>query len=69
MAMMKSMHFWSEPVLDPVLGGKWTLVIQNVGDKPFTLNHWDLVFYGFDCDDSNNENFRDIFKKRTELLI
>ena len=31
---MMSVHFWGEPVLNPELGGNWTMIIGNNGDKP-----------------------------------
>ncbi len=43
---MMSVHFWGEPVVDPVLGGTWALNINNQGDRPAVLNDWGLVFYG-----------------------
>ena len=43
---MMSVHFWGEPVLDTYSSGKWTLTIHNNGDKPCTMNDWNLIFYG-----------------------
>ena len=43
---MMSVHFWGEPVLNPELGGDWTMIIGNNGDKPCVLNDWQLSFYG-----------------------
>merc|ERR1712141_799860 len=77
---MMSVHYWGEPVVDPYVGGVWTLTIDNRGDKPCVLNDWQIRFYGTETDpqpDTVNEvpetveeevNFKIFLLKKTQLL-
>ena len=41
---MMSVHYWGEEVASN--GSVWKLLVQNTGDRPATLKHWKLTFYG-----------------------
>jgi len=41
---MMSVHYWGESVASN--GSEWKLLVRNTGDRPATLNSWQLTFYG-----------------------
>jgi len=65
---MMSVHFWGESVKNPDLGGEWTLIIGNNGDKPCVLNDWQLSFYGTAFDPQPDVALRPDLAPETEIL-